>query len=394
MDSLMLGIDKLNLQLGENNLNLSATFKSVMTDPMIDAKLNGTIDLGKLTKIFPIDSVTLKGLITADAAFSGKMSEIKNSNFDKIISNGNFILNDFYFQNNSLPTGITISQGAVELKKQDLKIAIKQLLYGQIRITDLKGGIGLRNKQLILSDLGMNMFGGTLKINGTIIAEGKQNQDVDFNIDAKGFNLPLAYRDLTIVQKYLPFAEKVEGQFSSFIKLQSKLEGKMKLDPASVKATGSFSINNVKIVDTQPLSSLRSVIQVSKLKNLKLDNFTTDFEINDGVLHFKPFKTAFAEQPFLLSGNYNLVGTLDFRIDATLDHDILSNEIQNIISYMPGHESITKVDVGVNITGDLKKPDVKIDPEKIRNQVIHQLKKSSPNEIRDAAKKLLEKFLK
>jgi hypothetical protein len=393
MDSMMLDIDKLSIQLGENHVNLTTTFKSVMTDPIVDAKLNGKIDVGTLMKIFPIDSVTLKGLITADATFSGKIADAKRNNFDKFVSSGCIKLNDCYLKNRLFPLGVTIIQGTAELKNQNLKIEIGQLLCDQIRITDLSGNIELRNQQFALSDLAMNVLGGTMKIKGTVIANGSQNKDLDLDIDVRGFDLPTAYHDLTIVQKYLPFAEKVEGQFSSLFKLQSKLGAKFKIDPASIKAAGSFSTNNVKIVYYQSLNSLKSVIQISKLKNLKLDNCTVEFNIMDGILHLEPFKTSLAEQPLIIAGNYNLDRTLDFRIDGTLDREILSTDIQNIISYMPGSESIKKVDVSINLFGDLNKPDVKIDTEKIRKQVIDHVKKSSVNDIRNAAKKMLEKFL-
>jgi hypothetical protein len=392
MDSLTMGIDIMNLQLAENPVNITATFKSARTDPTVDAKLNGTIDLGTLTKVFPIDSVIVKGFITADATFSGKISDIKSNNFDKFISTGNFKLKDFYFQSGSLPLGVSISQGTAELKNQDLKIDIKQLLYDHINITDFNGKMELKNQKIILSDLGMNMLGGTLKINGTVISHGRQNQYADFDIDAKGFDLSSAYRDLTVVQKYLPFAEKTEGKLSMTFNMQSKIGEKLKIEPSSVIAKGSFSTENVKITDHQSFNSLKSVIQPSNLKNLNLDNLTAEFEIKEGILHLEPFKTSLAEQPLIIGGNYNMCGTLDFRIDGTLDREILSTEIQNIISYMPGHESITKVDVGVNISGDLKKPDVKIDIDKIRKQVVDHVKKSSPQEIKDAVKKLLNKY--
>jgi hypothetical protein len=86
---------------------------------------------------------------------------------------------------------------------------------------------------------------------------------------------------------------------------------------------------------------------------------------------------------------YNLAGTLDFRVDATLDKDILSRDIQNMIAYIPGHQNVKKVDVGLDITGQAKKPDVKVDYDKIKKQVLEQVKNSSKEDLEDAAKKLL-----
>jgi hypothetical protein len=481
MDLLMLGIGKLQIQLAGNPLNMRATFKSVMTDPNIDINMNGTVDLGKLTTIFPVDSMILRGLVTANAAFKGNMSDIEANNFEKFVSTGTLKFNDFYFQNNSLPQGVNIRRGVVELKNQDLKIAgmagnvgktdfvfdanlsnifnyfyangelngnfnlasnkidanefmvnkedevvkggtgsknstapngekkplvfpsktdlvfqatIKQLLYDKMDITNFNGKMELKNQILTLNGMGMNMLDGTLNMNGSVTADGRPNPDIDLRLDAKGFDLPSAYRDLSIVKQYLPFAKKTEGELSTSFKIQSKLGAKLKMLLTSISANGSLSTNNVKFVDSEAFNSLKSVIQPSKLKNTQLENFTVDFEIKDGNLNMKPFKTALGGQPISISGIYNLGGNLDYRIDATVNREILSNEIQSLISYVPGHESITKIDVGVNVTGDIKKPNVKFDSDKIRKQVVDQIKKSSPKEILDAAKKMFDKFLK
>jgi hypothetical protein len=50
--------------------------------------------------------------------------------------------------------------------------------------------------------------------------------------------------------------------------------------------------------------------------------------------------------------------------------------------------------VGLDIKGDSKKPTVKVDEGLILKQVKDQIKQSSPQEIQDAAKKLLQQFLK
>lgn len=387
-------LDKLNLQGGKNTVEMTASFKSILTEPYIEAKLNGIVDLEVLTKFFPVENVTMKGLIMSDATFSVKMSDIKSNNFDSFVSTGNFKLCDVIFQDSSLSMSVGISEGTVDLKNQDIRIAVKQLLYNQINVTDLNGRLELKNHQLTMSDFVVNMLGGTLKMDGTLIADGKKNAVADFDIDAKGFDITSAFSGYSFAQKYLPFAEKTEGKLSTAFNIQSRIGEKLNMDPASLKVIGSFSTYNVKMVDVQSLNSLKSVIQPLKLKNLELDNFTAYFVIKDSNLIMKPFKTALGDQPISISGAYNFAGKLDYRIDATLDRVILSDNIQNIISYMPGHKSITKVDVGIDVTGDIKKPDVEIDTEKIKKQVVDQFKNSSSKEIKDAAKKLFEKFLR
>lgn len=271
---------------------------------------------------------------------------------------------------------------------------INQLLIDKMEITQFKGRLKLENQQLQLAGLTMKMIGGQMNMKGTVIADGSEQPNLNFNLDIIGFDLPLAYRQITMVQKFMPFAAKCQGSFSSKLVLETKIGNDFKTDFSTVSANGVFKTHNVQLTDKQYLSSLKSVIQLDKFKNLKLNDFTATYSINDGDLYIQPFNTGFANQPLTLGGKYSRGGTIDFRVDANIEKELLSNDIHNMIAYIPGHQRIKKVDVGLNITGDAKKPEVNVDYDKIKKQVVQQLKNSSPEELQDAARKLLQGLFK
>lgn len=272
--------------------------------------------------------------------------------------------------------------------------SIDRLLYDQMDITDFEGQLILRNQQLELHGLQMKLIGGSMKMNGVVVADGRQNPDLTASLDISGFDLPTAYQQLGIVQKFMPFAAKSQGQFSTDIQLHTPLSDKMKTILTDVTASGSFSTNDVKLLNTNLFSKLDKVIQTRKFRNVEVDNFTTSYSIKNGNLSVSPLSTKIAGQPVQLSGAYNLGGTLDFRVDAQVEKEVLSSEIQNVIAYIPGHQKVKIVDVGFNIKGDAKKPDVVVDTGKIRKQVLNQVKNSSREELEDAAKNLLRDLFK
>jgi hypothetical protein len=271
---------------------------------------------------------------------------------------------------------------------------IERLLYDQMDITDFGGGLILHDQQLDLQGLNMKLIGGSMSMNGTVIADGRQNPDLTADLDISGFDLPTAYQQLGIVKKYMPFAAKSQGQFSTDIKFQAPLSNKMKTILTDVSASGSFSTNDVKLLNTGLFSKLDKVIQTNKFRNVEVGNFTTLYSIKDGNLNVSPLSTKISGQPVQLSGVYNLGGTLDFRVDAQVEKNVLSSEIQNVIAYIPGHQKVQTIDVGFNIKGDAQKPDVVVDTDKIRKQVLKQVKNSSREELEDAAKNLLRDLFK
>jgi hypothetical protein len=272
--------------------------------------------------------------------------------------------------------------------------SVNRVLYNSMDIRNFEGDLLLNNQTLILQGLKMEMLEGVLTMQGSVVADGRPNPDVQLALVIRQFDLPTAFNQIDLVKKFIPIAENSEGSFSTTLNLTSKLGANLKMILQDLTATGSFSSHNMRLTKPEPLNQLTSVIQTQKLNDLTVKDFTAAFQIVDGNLKLNPFKTEIARQPASISGTYNLGGKLDFRVDATLEKEILSTKIQDMIAFVPGSQKVKKVDVGLDIKGDSKKPTVKVDEGLILKQVKDQIKQSSPQEIQDAAKKLLQQFLK
>jgi uncharacterized protein involved in outer membrane biogenesis len=87
-----------------------------------DLKAKGGIDLEKMTKIFPIEGMTLAGKVNADIQTKGKFSDVQAERYDKLPTSGVANLKDFKYTTTDLPE-VTISSAsmAFDPKKIDLK---------------------------------------------------------------------------------------------------------------------------------------------------------------------------------------------------------------------------------------------------------------------------------
>lgn len=88
-----------------------------------DIKANGGVDLEKMTKIFPIDGMTLAGKVKADLLTKGKMSDVEAKRYDRLPTSGTASLENFKFTSKDLAYGITVSQAQAvfDPKKIELK---------------------------------------------------------------------------------------------------------------------------------------------------------------------------------------------------------------------------------------------------------------------------------
>ncbi len=88
-----------------------------------DVKANGGIDLEKMTKIFPIEGMSLAGKVMANIQTKGKMSDLDAGRYDRLPTSGTATLTNFKYSASDLPYAVSISsaEAAFDPKKIDLK---------------------------------------------------------------------------------------------------------------------------------------------------------------------------------------------------------------------------------------------------------------------------------
>jgi hypothetical protein len=86
----------------------------------------GVIDLTKMTKIFPLEGMTLSGKINvADFQTSGKMSDVTAGNYGKLPTSGDMTFTDFTYMSKDLPQGFKMTKGVLSFTPE--KMNIKQM---------------------------------------------------------------------------------------------------------------------------------------------------------------------------------------------------------------------------------------------------------------------------
>ena len=76
-----------------------------------DASFDGTIDITKMLKLYPIEDMELAGLISIDEFNTkGKMSDIDSENYMALQSSGDMTIRDFFYSDVDLPQGFKITE--------------------------------------------------------------------------------------------------------------------------------------------------------------------------------------------------------------------------------------------------------------------------------------------
>jgi hypothetical protein len=161
-------LDKLSFQIDQDVFNAKATIKNITQNALVDAMLQGTINLANLSKAYPIKlDKPLSGILNANVITKFDMASVEKSEYQKIDNAGNMSLSDFkYVDENGKTLNISnalvqFDPSQVNLKafnastgKSDLSVTgILENFYGFIfKNQNLQGNFNLMSNQLAVSD--------------------------------------------------------------------------------------------------------------------------------------------------------------------------------------------------------------------------------------------------
>lgn len=100
-----------------------------------DVDIQGVIDLEKISKVFSLEDITLKGIIRGSLSSKGKMSSLEAEQYEEILTSGDFIINDFVYASEDLNHPFKISSGRASFTPQQITLTDIKALTGS---TDLK----------------------------------------------------------------------------------------------------------------------------------------------------------------------------------------------------------------------------------------------------------------
>ncbi len=87
-----------------------------------DLKMNGGIDIEKMTKIFPLEGMSLEGKVLANIESKGKYSDVTAKRYDKLPTAGSASLKDFKFTSKTLPYAVTVTQANTSFNPQKIEV--------------------------------------------------------------------------------------------------------------------------------------------------------------------------------------------------------------------------------------------------------------------------------
>jgi hypothetical protein len=109
-----------------------------LTNYAYDLAIDGLIDFEKLTKLYPVNGISLTGTMDVDVETSGKLSTLRAKRFDSLTSSGSIVIKNVVFTSRDLPQVLKISDAKLTFTPEELSLEKFNASLGKSNLS-LKG---------------------------------------------------------------------------------------------------------------------------------------------------------------------------------------------------------------------------------------------------------------
>ncbi len=248
-------------------------------------------------------------------------------------------------------------------------MTVKEVIYDQMHLTNVRGGLRVHDKQVDLKDVFFNLFGGSVGMAGGYDARNIAEPKIDLRYDIKDLDIEETVKYMESVQKMAPIAKTCKGKFSTDLTMKANLDQHMEPDLNTLTGNGTLRTKSVRIDGFQPLVNIAKAFKVNGIENTTLQDVVFRYKFEDGKMITEPFdvkidrikanvggSTAFADQ------------AIDYTMKAKIPSDIFGAGAASAVSGLLGKANSAiganfqvpaELDVTAKITGTIDNPIVK-----------------------------------
>lgn len=167
LDNTVVSINPFNFTMAGNAFSLVADVKTPLSDPDFRAAAKGTLDLGKVKEVYPLEGMALNGVVDADMKVEGRLSYIEKQEFDRVEAEGELSLSGMQLNMEEFPevfierSTFGFTPRYLELTKTTVKVGDNDLTLDSrfenymgylLKGTTLKGTLNVSSKHINLND--------------------------------------------------------------------------------------------------------------------------------------------------------------------------------------------------------------------------------------------------
>lgn len=330
----------------------------------------------------------------SDLQINGVLDNLYGFLFKKQVLKGNFNMNStkFVVSDFMSPTTTTNEEGkktteAVKIPAfLDCTLSAKAgtVVYDNLNLKNVSGNLTIKDEAVTLSNLNMDVFGGSIGLTGTVTTKGntpKFNMDLGLN----AVNISESFTQLDMLKSIAPIANTINGKLNSTIKLSGDLTQDMtpNLKTISGDLAGQLLSTTINENNSKLLSTLNNNVKFVDISKLNLNDVKASLSFKDGKVALKPMNLKYEDINMTIGGTHGFDQSMNYDVKFDVPAKYLGTEVTSLIAKLTpaDQQKIESVPVTANLTGSFNSPSVKTDLKTATTSLVTQLVKMQKDKL-------------
>ncbi len=246
-----------------------------------------------------------------------------------------------------------------------LASSIQEMVYDNLNIKDFNGLVTIRNGALLIERADFGLLDGQFEILGSYETM-PEDPIYSFDLIVKDMSISEAYKAFAMVEQLAPFAEKMQGRFSSEFQIGGTLMPDMSPNYNDMRGLGLLNVANASLQNVKLLSI------ASGFKNglnafgdndgsVTLQDVLMQVEIDEGRVKVKPFQINLGGYATQIEGSNGVMGDLDYSMTVlNVETGAAGQAINSLVSSTLGISDAvaSNVDIAMGLGGTFVDPKV------------------------------------
>ncbi|WP_216690461.1 AsmA family protein [Hymenobacter siberiensis] len=423
--------------------------------PVFDANVRGTVDLTKITKIFPLKGMTVTGRVAGDIAAKGNMADVDAGRYQNVVASGTVRASNVTYKSKDLPQGVKISSGTAIFNNNQIALQgvngvagssdfaasgtisnylgylftpgqslkgnltvnsrnfnvnewmvdevsakptatggaapakangvlqipkffdlvlnshVDNVTYDNLKLTDAKGIVTVKDQTATLKNLTFNTLGGSFGTTGSYSSKDLAHPKFDFGLKINNLSFQKAFSAFNTIKTLVPLASQVEGIFGTTFNVSGEMGPDMFPNLATLTGKGVFDVVRAAINQSEVMTKIASLTTLPELKTLLVVDKKIQANIVDGNLVVQPFDLTIGDVKMNIGGSNSLAGVLSYVTSLNVPTGKLGTAMSSQLTRLTGVSNIQgtdRVTLGLNIGGTVSSPVVKLTSGSMKDQ--------------------------
>jgi hypothetical protein len=272
-----------------------------------------------------------------------------------------------------------------------LTASVGTLIYDNITLTDVKGGMAVRNETVSLQNVSGKGLDGVLKMSGSYSTKrDKKNPDIQFDYGIESVDVQKTYNTFSTVQKMMPAGKYISGKISSNLTMTGKLGPDMSPVMNSLSGKGDMMMLSCSVNGLPVLDKISSISKLSQFKQpLRVSDTKIFFTFENGRVTIQPYKMKIGDIEAEIAGSHGFDQTINYGVNLPVPRSSMGAEANNLVNNLVSQAANKgvpiklgdKVNLTMNITGTVTSPKVETNLKNVAGDAVNNIKEEIKKEV-------------